>query len=89
MSFGDDVSEPAKPHRPTLVVWRCRRCGCDENLPATNPLVTVREAVERGHVLRMHDCADGAQGVADLVGSGPGRPLGEVLAERRAEADKA
>lgn len=71
----DKRGELVVPHRPTLVIWRCRRCGCDENLPVTNPLVTVREAVERGHVLRMHDCADRAQGVADLVGSGPGTGL--------------
>jgi hypothetical protein len=62
-------------HRPKLVIWRCRRCGELEELEALNPLVTVREAVEGGHVLRMHDCADGAHGVADLLGTGPGRPM--------------
>ena len=72
MSVPDELPEP---HRPTLVLWRCRRCGELESVSALNPLVTVREAVERGHVLKMHECADGAQGVQDLVGSGPGRPV--------------
>lgn len=64
-----------KPARPTHVLYRCRRCGSDVVLEQPNPLIHVREAIEHRALVRLHDCADGAHGVADLIGSGPGRPF--------------
>ena len=57
-----------------LVLYRCRRCGELHEVPVQKPSVTLREAVERGATLEIHGCADGALGVADIVGTGPGRP---------------
>lgn len=84
MSFDD---ERAEPHRLTATIWACERCGDRFTKPCASPRIYVREAVERGGnaLLHAHDCDDGAVGVARLIGAGPGRPLGEVLAGRRAE----
>ena len=52
------------------VLCRCRRCAADVTIEMPNPVITVREAIEHRATLRMHDCPDGAHGVADLIGSG-------------------
>jgi hypothetical protein len=86
MSHGDNIAKPVKPRCPTLVIWRCRRCLALETVPATNPLVTVREAAERGGaaMLRTHECQDGTgcTGVLDLVGTGVEMTLAEMMAGR-------
>lgn len=64
-----------------LVLYRCRRCGELHEVPVQKPTVTLREAVERRTTLEIHDCADGALGVADLVGTGPGRHPAEPKPE--------
>jgi hypothetical protein len=91
MSFGDDISEPAKPHELTVTIWSCARCGERYSQPCKTPLAYVREAVVRGGnaLLQLHVCSDSGVGVGSLVGGGPGRPIGEVLAKQRAEAGKA
>ncbi|HEX4336277.1 MAG TPA: hypothetical protein VH062_10215 [Polyangiaceae bacterium] len=37
--------------------------------------MALRRAVEAGLLTTVHGCSDGASGVAELVGTGPGRPL--------------
>ena len=69
MSFGDEI----EPQRPTHVIFRCRRCGADALIEVPNTGIFVRESVEHRALHKVHDCDDGAQGVADLIGSGPGR----------------
>jgi hypothetical protein len=48
--------------------------------PNPTAVVTVREAVEGGWTVAVHECADGAMGVTDLVGTGPGKPKEETAA---------
>lgn len=58
----------------TLVLRRCRRCGLLIETANPTAVVTVREAVEGRWTVGVHECADGALGVTDLIGTGPGRP---------------
>jgi hypothetical protein len=58
----------------TLVLSRCRRCGLLVETANPTAIVTVREAVEHRATVGIHECADGATGVTDIVGTGPGRP---------------
>jgi hypothetical protein len=70
MSFQDENDE----RRPTALVYRCRRC--DGLVEEVHPDVEValRRAIESGMALSVHACSDGAEGVAELIGTGPGRP---------------
>jgi hypothetical protein len=72
MPYDDDVRD--EPARPTLLVYRCRRC--DGLVEETHPdaEVALRRAIESGMAFSVHACSDGAEGVAELVGTGPGRP---------------
>jgi hypothetical protein len=71
MSFGDDVH--AEPHRPTCLVFRCRRCQACVTEAHPDPSVALRRMLEAGQLATVHEC-DGVLAVADLVGTGPGKP---------------
>lgn len=58
---------------PTHIIFRCRRCQELLEVPSAEPGAALREAIEHGSGLRVHACADGAHGVAELIGDGPGR----------------
>lgn len=53
------------------VIYRCRRCQELHVVDVLNALITAREAVDRGHTIASHTCADGAYGVTDLIGTAP------------------
>ncbi len=59
----------------THVLYRCRRCGGLLAEAHRDVDVALRRAIETGDVLRPHGCSDGALGAAELIGTGPGRPL--------------
>lgn len=73
MPFDDDAHD-AEIVRPTLLLYRCRRCDGLVEEPHTDVDVALRRAIESGDLLRVHACSDGADGVAELIGTGPGRP---------------
>jgi hypothetical protein len=79
----------AGPAIPTALLYRCRRCG--ETVAETHsaPEVALRQAIARGATLTVHECPDGASGVADLIGTGPGRPQSVVHDARPAGAANA
>jgi len=72
MSFGDETQEP---HRPTHLVFRCRRCEHFIEEAHSDVDVALRRAIETGDLLRVHACSDGASGAAELYGTGPARPF--------------
>src|SRR5207244_1564180 len=69
--FGDDVADGPQ-HVPTLVLHRCRRCSALLHSSHADATIALRRAVEAGELTTIHACDDGASGVADLVGCGPG-----------------
>jgi predicted RNA-binding Zn-ribbon protein involved in translation (DUF1610 family) len=71
MPFDDD-SRAVEPARPTHLLFRCARCG--ETVAEAHPDcgVALRRAIEHGHMATIHVCPDGADGVAELIGTGPG-----------------
>ncbi len=71
MSFTDDAREH---ERPTLMLYRCRRCSELVTERHADATVALRRAVETGAMVTLHECDDGAGGVCELVGTGPGRP---------------
>ena len=72
MSFQDEATEPV---RPTHLVYRCRRCSETNAEAHPDAEVALRRAVEAGLLATVHACRDGASGLAELVGTGPGRPF--------------
>lgn len=76
MSF----DEPPTPHRPTCLVYRCRRCKACVTEEHADANVAIRRMLDSGHSLAtLHEC-DGVLSVADLIGSGPGLPRRETAA---------
>jgi hypothetical protein len=70
MSFRDDVLEVGPV---TLVVYRCRRCTELVTEAHDDATAALRLAVEAGAMLTIHECDDGASGVCELIGTGPGQ----------------
>lgn len=57
----------------TALLYRCRRCADVLAIESEQASAELRTLLEAGAVARVHDCPDGAQGVAELIGTGPGR----------------
>lgn len=74
MSFDDDArdTEPPVPV-VTCLLYRCARCSGLQTVERNDAARALVAAVESGRVWAVHDCDDGAQGVAQLIGDGPGR----------------
>ncbi len=72
MPFDDDVRD--EPARPTLLLIKCRRC--DGLVEETHPdaEVALRRVLQTDMPFVVHECNDGALGVAEVIGTGPGRP---------------
>jgi hypothetical protein len=77
MTTTDETASPspATPPRPTQLVYRCRRCSALVGERHDDAEVALRRAVETGALAIVHGCSDGASGLAELVGTGPGRPF--------------
>jgi len=58
---------------PTALIFRCRRCGDTVATPHSAPRLALLRAITRRQTLTAHECDDGASGLADLIGTGPGR----------------
>lgn len=70
-------TEPT-PHKPTCLVFRCRRCHSCLTEEHADANVALRRMLESGAPLAtLHEC-DGVLSVADLISTGPGKPRTET-----------
>lgn len=66
------MTEPTEPHRPTCLVYRCRRCSSTVTEAHDDCEVAIRRIIESGSPFTVHTCeTDKALGVCELIGTAP------------------